>query len=178
MSGQNLKSSPTRTYDSIKAPGPATTSDANINFIYDERIINETDLIQNDRNTADGRSASGVASGAVKKPRGTSNMETLMHIIKANIGTGVLAMPLAFKNGGLALSSVGIWVMAVICIHCMHILLNCYKHVMSIYARQFEEERPGSTVGYQDVVMFVFREKFSPQSLVPKFAKFVLSLVI
>ena len=53
-----------------------------------------------------------------------------MHIIKGNIGTGVLAMPLAFKNAGLVLSSLSLWVMAVICVHCMHILLNCYNHVI------------------------------------------------
>lgn len=60
---------------------------------------------------------------------GTSNTETLMHIIKANVGTGVLAMPLAFKNGGLVLCSVTLWMMAFVCVDCMHILLNCYKYV-------------------------------------------------
>lgn len=47
----------------------------------------------------------------------TSNFDTMIHLLKGNIGTGILAMPDAFKNAGLLfgkyyallyLSSVGI----------------------------------------------------------------------
>lgn len=48
-----------------------------------------------------------------------------MHIIKGNLGTGVLAMGEAFKNGGLILSPLLTIVLGVICVHCQHLLINC-----------------------------------------------------
>lgn len=117
-------------------------------------------------------------SAATVKVKGTSDLETLMHMIKANIGTGVLAMPLAFKNGGLVLSSVALWIMAVICIHCMHILLNCYKHVMLDYLKQNDDgAKLSDNIGYDDVVMLVAKEKCEPNSSWPKIYRLIISIV-
>lgn len=112
-----------------------------------------------------------------KKIKGTSNLETLMHMIKANIGTGVLAMPLAFKNGGLVLSSVSLWIMALICVHCMHILLNCYKHVIVNHSKQEDSIKLNENVGYDHVVQLIFKEKCAPNSKIPKYSRFLVSLV-
>ncbi|XP_063861777.1 proton-coupled amino acid transporter 2-like isoform X4 [Scylla paramamosain] len=55
----------------------------------------------------------------------TTNCETLIHLIKGNIGTGILAMPDGLKNSGLYTGTVLLPIIAVICIHCMHMLVNC-----------------------------------------------------
>ncbi|EDV93974.1 GH23642 [Drosophila grimshawi] len=54
----------------------------------------------------------------------TSNFDTLVHLLKGNIGTGILAMPEAFKNAGLYVGLFGTLIMGAICTHCMHMLVN------------------------------------------------------
>ncbi|XP_067010219.1 proton-coupled amino acid transporter-like protein pathetic isoform X2 [Anabrus simplex] len=55
----------------------------------------------------------------------TSNLDTLIHLLKGNIGTGILAMPDGFRNAGLVLGTLGTLLMGVICTHCMHMLVKC-----------------------------------------------------
>ena len=37
-----------------------------------------------------------------------SNTDTIIHLLKGNVGTGILAMPDAIKNSGLIVGNVGI----------------------------------------------------------------------
>uniref|UniRef100_A0A1I8QAY1 Amino acid transporter transmembrane domain-containing protein n=1 Tax=Stomoxys calcitrans TaxID=35570 RepID=A0A1I8QAY1_STOCA len=60
----------------------------------------------------------------------TSNLDTLIHLLKGNIGTGILAMPDAFKNAGLYMGLFGTLIMGAICTHCMHMLVKC-SHELS-----------------------------------------------
>eukprot|EP00090_Calanus_glacialis_P045632 TRINITY_DN8597_c0_g1_i1.p1 TRINITY_DN8597_c0_g1~~TRINITY_DN8597_c0_g1_i1.p1 ORF type:complete len:481 (-),score=96.52 TRINITY_DN8597_c0_g1_i1:55-1497(-) len=60
----------------------------------------------------------------VGKDHKISNMDTIIHMLKGNIGTGILAMPDAIKNSGLVVGNLGLVLMATICVHCMHILVN------------------------------------------------------
>ncbi|XP_037957290.1 proton-coupled amino acid transporter-like protein CG1139 [Teleopsis dalmanni] len=55
----------------------------------------------------------------------TSNLDTMIHLLKGNIGTGILAMPDAFKNAGLFVGLFGTLIMGAICTHCMHMLVKC-----------------------------------------------------
>lgn len=54
----------------------------------------------------------------------TSNFDTMVHLLKGNIGTGILAMPDAFRNAGWLVGLIGILLMGFICTHCMHILVK------------------------------------------------------
>merc|ERR550519_1177006 len=64
-----------------------------------------------------------------KKDHKISNIETIIHLLKGNIGTGILAMPDAVKNSGLLVGNIGLVFMATICVHCMHILVNCSQEL-------------------------------------------------
>lgn len=55
----------------------------------------------------------------------TSNLDTMIHLLKGNIGTGILAMPDAFRNAGLFVGFFGTLAMGAICTHCMHMLVKC-----------------------------------------------------
>nr|CAD7399178.1 unnamed protein product [Timema poppensis] len=55
----------------------------------------------------------------------TSNLDTMIHLLKGNIGTGILAMPDAFRNAGLVVGTFGTLIMGIICTHCMHMLVKC-----------------------------------------------------
>ncbi|XP_071522387.1 proton-coupled amino acid transporter-like protein pathetic [Panulirus ornatus] len=58
----------------------------------------------------------------ISKP--TTDCETMVHVLKGNLGTGLLAMPEAFKNSGLWVGLAGVPILGLICIHCMQILLK------------------------------------------------------
>ncbi|KAJ8737150.1 hypothetical protein PYW07_000421 [Mythimna separata] len=59
----------------------------------------------------------------------TSNMDTLTHLLKASLGTGILAMPKAFKCAGLVSGIFFTMLVALICTHCAYILIKC-AHVL------------------------------------------------
>ncbi|XP_039287154.1 proton-coupled amino acid transporter-like protein CG1139 isoform X1 [Nilaparvata lugens] len=58
----------------------------------------------------------------VKHP--TTYWETLIHMWKASLGTGILAMPNAFHNAGFAVGTIGTLVIGFLCSYCIHILIS------------------------------------------------------
>jgi len=70
------------------------------------------------------------------KKGATSNTQTMMHIFKGNIGTGILAMPYAFSNGGLWAGFVGTSLIALIAIHCMRLLVESSHHLCHITGKE------------------------------------------
>jgi len=57
-------------------------------------------------------------------PNKLSSLDTMIHLIKGNVGTGILAMPDAIKNSGIVVGNVGMVGMALTCTHCMHLLVS------------------------------------------------------
>ncbi|XP_031357706.1 proton-coupled amino acid transporter-like protein CG1139 isoform X1 [Photinus pyralis] len=54
----------------------------------------------------------------------TSDADTLIHLLKGSLGSGILAMPLAFANAGLAFGLVATFLIGAICTYCVHILVK------------------------------------------------------
>ncbi|XP_063910326.1 proton-coupled amino acid transporter-like protein pathetic [Zophobas morio] len=52
-----------------------------------------------------------------------TNCDTLTHLLKASLGTGILSMPAAFKASGLVLGIFATIAVSVICTHCAYILV-------------------------------------------------------
>ncbi|CAG9855730.1 unnamed protein product [Phyllotreta striolata] len=51
-----------------------------------------------------------------------NSMEALMHLVKGNVGTGIFAMGEAVKSAGIIVGPLFILIVAVLCVHCMHLL--------------------------------------------------------
>ncbi|XP_075972274.1 proton-coupled amino acid transporter-like protein pathetic [Anticarsia gemmatalis] len=58
----------------------------------------------------------------VVKPN--SDIRSLANLLKASLGSGLLAMPLAFSNSGWLVGIIGTIVIAFICGHCVHIFVK------------------------------------------------------
>ncbi|KAG9508934.1 Proton-coupled amino acid transporter 1 [Fragariocoptes setiger] len=57
--------------------------------------------------------------------------QSLMHLIKCNLGTGLLAMPAAFANCGLIYAFIGLPVLAIIATYCVHLLIKSAQYLES-----------------------------------------------
>uniref|UniRef100_A0A8C3VZU2 Solute carrier family 36 member 3 n=1 Tax=Catagonus wagneri TaxID=51154 RepID=A0A8C3VZU2_9CETA len=77
---------------------------------------------------------------------GLSMMQTLIHLLKCNIGTGLLGLPLAMKNAGLLVGPFSLLAIGILTVHCMVILLNCAHHLSQRLQKTF--------VNYGEAMMY------------------------
>ncbi|CAH0578366.1 unnamed protein product [Chrysodeixis includens] len=54
----------------------------------------------------------------------TNNWETLVHLLKCSLGTGILAMPQAFARSGLVTGIIATVVVGWLVTHCLHVLVR------------------------------------------------------
>ncbi|CAH0397377.1 unnamed protein product [Chilo suppressalis] len=95
----------------------------------------------------------------------TSSFGALAHLLKASLGSGVLAMPLAFKNAGLVVGCFGTVIIGFICAHVIHVLVKTSQQLC------IETKKPA--LGYADTCDLVFQNGPKP---VRKFAPFAREL--
>ncbi|XP_063393374.1 proton-coupled amino acid transporter-like protein CG1139 [Cydia fagiglandana] len=79
----------------------------------------------------------------------TSYLDTMLHIFRGNIGSGLLAMGDAYKNGGIVFAPIMTAILGVICVHAQHLLLNCSEEMH----RQTKREKPPN---FSETVSLVF----------------------
>ncbi|XP_074147945.1 proton-coupled amino acid transporter 1-like isoform X2 [Sminthopsis crassicaudata] len=80
------------------------------------------------------------------KVKGTTWWQTVIHLVKGNIGTGLLGLPLAAKQGGLLIGCLGLLGMGIIAVHCMGILVKCAQHLGRRVQKPY--------LDYSDAVMY------------------------
>ncbi|EZA48332.1 hypothetical protein DMN91_008531 [Ooceraea biroi] len=54
----------------------------------------------------------------------TTDAETLLHLLKGSLGTGILAMPKAFYNAGYVVGMIATIIIGLLCTYCMRILVR------------------------------------------------------
>ncbi|CAO3597803.1 unnamed protein product [Absidia cylindrospora] len=72
-------------------------------------------------------------SGVQPSAHRTNITKTVFLLFKAFIGSGILFLPKAFSNGGLAFSIAVIWLMGIISLYCFLLLLDCKKYISGSY---------------------------------------------
>jgi len=80
----------------------------------------------------------------------TTNVETLMHLFKGNVGTGLLSLPLAIYHGGWVLGPLMLAAISVMAVHCMHLLVGASQHLC--------KKCSVATLDYGEVMQTVLQE--------------------
>jgi len=103
------------------------------------------------------------------KKGATSNLQTMTHIFKGNIGTGILAMPYAFSNSGVWAGFVGTAVIAFIAIHCMRLLVESSHYLCHLTGRE--------TLDYGYCMDFAFKNVEGGGTIIKKTGRWMRKLV-
>lgn len=79
----------------------------------------------------------------------TSYAQSLMHMIKGNLGTGILAMPASFAHLGLVNAVVGLPFLCIISTYCVHLLVQS--------SQQLESKTKGLSLQYAGLAKHSFK---------------------
>ena len=73
-------------------------------------------------------------------------LQTIIHVMKGNIGTGMLALPRAVSLAGLWVGSIGLVIICVFCIQCMHLIVQSSQKLCAVTGK--------SSMTYADVAEY------------------------
>ncbi|CAH0629116.1 unnamed protein product [Chrysodeixis includens] len=79
------------------------------------------------KNVADEKPYNPFEHRTVEHPNST--IGSIVHLLKSCLGSGILAMPAAFKNAGLVAGTIGTLLAGFICTHTVHILVKTSQEV-------------------------------------------------
>lgn len=68
-------------------------------------------------------------------------METFIHLLKGSLGSGILAMPMAFMNAGIVFGLVATATIGFVCTYCVHILVNFFYIINDNVILNFKKDQ-------------------------------------
>lgn len=100
----------------------------------------------------------------------TSDLDTLIHLLKGSLGSGILAMPLAFSHAGLYMGLFCTFAIGAICTYCVHILVKS--------AHELCRRTRVPSLGFAEVAEAAFLS--GPKALQPwaKFSKAMINMFL
>ncbi|CAL4090771.1 unnamed protein product [Meganyctiphanes norvegica] len=96
-----------------------------------------------------------TALGDRKIAYATTDFETIVHLIKGNVGPGILALPQALLYAGLWVGFGGIFFFGAICLHAMSMIVRSANELCRIHGR--------SSLNFEEVAELAFQR--GPQRL-------------
>ncbi|XP_065186884.1 neutral amino acid uniporter 4-like isoform X2 [Sycon ciliatum] len=103
---------------------------------------------------------------------GTSAREAFFHVLKGNVGTGLLGLPSAFAFAGLPMGFIGMVLICILAVHCMFLLVRC--------ATRLRESRKqnDTDLHYAKVAELAFQHLPAPICHYSRVGKFVVNMFI
>ncbi|XP_006893804.1 PREDICTED: proton-coupled amino acid transporter 2 [Elephantulus edwardii] len=117
-----------------------------------EPVSVKLDIVSSPENTKNQQSkVSSFVEGSPSELTDSENtkritgFQALVHLVKSNMGTGILGLPLAIKNAGILLGPLSLLAIGLVACHCMQILVKCARHFCHRHNKPFMD--------YGDTVM-------------------------
>ena len=97
----------------------------------------------------------------------TSDWQTFVHILKGNVGTGLLALPQAVKNAGLIIGPISLLALGLIATHCVSLLIDC-SHAIC-------KRHNIAALNYGEVAKYAVLERYPTKGRLASFSGFLIN---